>query len=1105
MQLTAYWMLAHVRTWKFYLMKTHPAIKRAVLCTLAGCLIFSLSSLAQVITISKKNAQLQDLLLDIYKQSGYYFYCNSELLSKAKKVNIAVKDAPLEDVLKICFKDQRLNYTIDNKVIVIKANTPLPPGQPQDQSNLKGRVFNERGEALTGATITVKGTGRSLLTNDNGEFFLPDVEIGAVLVISNIGYETRQVRIGSYDDLLIQLTLSVSSLDEVQIIGYGTTTKRLSTSSVSKLSSDVIEKQPVTNLLQALSGRAAGLQIVQTNGLPGSPVTVQIRGQNSIAAGNNPLYIVDGVPFTSVAVERIGGPNSNGSSVFGSPLNAISPADIESVEILKDADATAIYGSRGSSGVILITTKKGKAGKAAFGLNVNTGVGSAARKEKTLATADYLKIRRDALANSNQAINPANAPDLVTWDTTAYTNWQEKILGGRPKTTDATASFSGGNQQTTFLLSGSYHKESTLEQTDAGYRRGSIHFNTGYTSTNQKFSIATNSFFTSDNNKINGNQGTFLTALIAAPPNYPAYDSTGHLYWGAGLTNPLASLLSYYKTQTDNLNSNIVLRYNAFRGLNIRVSAGYNKIEVNQISATPIAAQNPSLNPTGSTLFANQYVRTFLLEPQITYTQVIGKGTLEALVGSTVQNNRTNGQTFNLSGYQSDLLLESLSFGTVAFKSGSTSEYKYLSAFGRVNYNWQNKYVLNINVRRDGSSRFGPGKQFGNFGSLGTAWLFSNENFIRKKVSWLSYGKIRANYGSTGNDGIGDYQYLSTYVNTANYGTANAIIPSRIANPDFHWEVNNKFELALEIGLLRDRILLTSVLYHNHSKNQLVGRPLPATSGFASFQSNLPAVVENKGFEFEANTVNVRRKLFSWTSSVNVTIPRNRLVSFPGLSTSSYAGIYVVGEPLSIIQRFHYTGPNAQTGVATFEDINKDGVITPLTSYNNQGGDFRIAGKLAPDLYGGLSNQIKYKNFEISVFLQYVRQQGYNLLRYYASTGLVNRWESYSGYWRFPGDQAALPKPFAASNISSIYFSYSDAFLSDASFLRLKNVSLSYNLPERWAARIRMKSLKVYALGQNLATISKYKGYDPEVQSPSDFAFLLPPVRSVSVGLSCSL
>jgi len=1085
-------------------------MKLTTIMILVGLLQVNANGNAQSVTLSVKNTPLVKVFQSIEKQTGYLFWYDHQLLEKARPITVTLKNSPLETALYECFKGQPFTYEVVNKTVVLQLKkdhvSPIPiatsPVIP-----IRGHVINDNGAPLAGATVSVKGRNQSTATDQNGYFEFADISGTAILQVSNIGYEAQEVQISGRSNASITIILkrSINKLDEVKVIGYGTTTQRQSTGNISKVSSDVIAQQPVTNPLQALSGRVAGLQVIQANGLPGAPISVQIRGRNSIAAGNEPLYVIDGVPFTAAAVERLGGTNGGASMGVGSPMNTIAPSDIESIEVLKDADATAIYGSRAANGVILVTTKKGKLGKTSLDLNISRGGGTVTRVANALNTAEYIKVRKDALQNSGLPINVTNAADLVSWDTTQYTDWQDWFIGNTANITEAAINLTGGTQQLNYLLSGAYHDETTILPGDNKFGRANVHLSLRQLSSDKKFSLQLNSFYTSSNSRLSGSINGPLINIDRNIPHYPIYTSQGAYNWISNRPNQIAELNSYRKTKLENLNVSLALQYKILPALIIKANLGYNKINSDQVGVSPITSQDPATNPTGNSAFANQYVQTYLFEPLLTYTNMLAKGRIELLAGSTIQQNKTRGQTVGLSGYTNDLLLESMNYGIVGNRSSTSTDYRYMSLFGRLNYNWHNKYILNLNFRRDGSSRFGPGKQFGNFGSIGAAWLFSNESFINNTLPIVSYGKLRVSYGTAGNDGIGDYRYLNLYASTpVNYGSMQAIAPSQIANPVFQWEVNKKLEAAIELGFLQDRFLLNLSWYRNRCGNQLVGYALPSITGFTSYTANLPAVVENTGIEIDLTTTNIQSGGFKWGTYLNLSIPRNKLLSYPGIEGSSYANTYVVGKSLSIVQRFNYEGVDPQTGLTAITDVNRDGVFTQKSFYNGQGGDYVIAGQTAPDWFGGLGNTVTYKGFELNFLFQYTKQQGYNVYgsSYSVFGRIFNGYQYYLDYWKEPGDKTVLPKVFAGSNTSQSQFTNSSAGISDASFLRLKNVSISYSFPQKWLQAVKMTTGSIYLQGQNLLTATNFKGHDPETAGNS--TLMIPPLKFISLGIRCS-
>jgi TonB-dependent starch-binding outer membrane protein SusC len=973
------------------------------------------------------------------------------------------------------------------------------PGTIPTADDIHGRVVDENEKSLSGATITVKETSKSTVTDSKGIFAIQAAE-GQTLIVSRAGYDSQEVLVGSDKNPSIQLELSLASLLNTVIVnkGYYTTTQKLNTGNVSTIQAAEIEEQPVGNPLAALEGRASGVVVTQSNGLPGAGFSVRIRGQNSIFSGNDPLFLIDGVPFTNTSLS-LGAASANGPQ---SPLNSINPGDIESIEILKDADATAIYGSRGANGVVLISTKKGKIGKTKLDINVYTGSGKPTRTMDLLNTQQYIGMRREAFANDNVPPDISNAPDLVAWQTSRYTDWKKLLIGGTALATDAQAALSGGDAQTQFLMSSAIHRETTVFPGQLADIRGAFHFNTTHNSLDNRFKAALTGSYSSDKNNLIGQD---LTASITMSPNAPVpSDPTGALNWsegGAAYSNPLAYLLQKSNAKTDYLMSNLVLRYELLPGLNLKANLGFNSMRLQQVFVYPGASLNPAFDFSGFAEYSTNSLNSWIVEPQAEYQNTWGKGKLEVLAGTSFQQEARNGSISYASNFSSDALLYSPSAAGEILVNSSNTLYRYQAVFGRANYNWADKYVLNLTGRRDGSSRFGPDRQFANFGAIGAAWIFSKEAFIKHLFPALTYGKLRGSTGTTGNDQIGDYQYLNTYSPFMyQYQGLTGLVPTQLYNPDYGWETNRKSELGLELGGLNDRIMATVSYYHNRSDNQLINSPLPIQTGFSGIIRNTPVTVQNTGWEYQLNTAIVKNKSFSWDASFNLTVARNKLLSFPDLSSSGYASKYAIGKPLTILKLVHNLGVDPQTGLFQFAD--KNGHVTSAPSFPD---DYTVIKDLAPAFYGGFSNRFTYKGLSLTLFFQFVKQQGFNYI--YGNTppgNMINQPTDVLNRWRHPGD-VTNNQLFTTGNSGTIAYAYynssSDAVVSDASFIRLKNAELSYSLPIKWSGRIKTELIRFYLRGQNLLTITKYKGADPEVTSTA----ILPPLKILAAGVQLTL
>ncbi|WP_316836796.1 SusC/RagA family TonB-linked outer membrane protein [Pedobacter nutrimenti] len=1074
----------------------------------------SASSFAQKITLNQKGITIESLFREISKQTGYSVFYSDKKIDQNRKIDAHFKDTPLEEVLNISFKDQPVKFTISDQSVLIERKEPTFLERLANRwasIDANGRVVDSENRPLPGASVKVKKTGKGVSTDKDGRFFLRGVEEGAVLVVSFIGYLPKEV-IASANMGSVVLEQSLSKLDEVQVIAYGTTTRRLSTGNISTVKAEDIEKQPVNNPLLALQGRVPGVFIEQSTGIAGGGVKVRIQGQNSILNGNDPLYVIDGIPYISQLLPSDGSP-IYGQLHGGSPMSFINPADIESIDILKDADATAIYGSRAANGAVLITTKKGKAGEIKVDVNLQSGFGKVGKQLNLLNTQQYLQMRHEALRNDHLPVSPTDYDINGQWDTTRYTNWQKELIGGTSKYQDFQGTVSGGSATTTFLFGVGYHKETTVFPGDFADTKGSAKLSIGSSSKNQKFKIQVGLNYLIDNNHLPNDDLTDV-AIQSAPNSPTLYNNDGSLNWSpdnegnSTFNNPLARLYIRYKNKTTNLMSNVYLSYQVLPGLEIKSSMGYTNLQTNDLNTIPQSSYAPELWIYNGRLaiWGNNNINSWNIEPQLTYTRQIAKGKLDLLVGTTFQ--QRNSHSLGLQGSQqiSDAVLDDFKSALVV-NVGSTLEeiYKYSALFGRLNYIWNDKYILNINARRDGSSRFGSANQFHDFGSIAGGWIFSEESFWKNNLNFLSFGKLKVSYGTTGNDQIGEYRYLSLYnsINkTKPYQGTLGLKPQNITNPTIAWEETKKLQGGIDLGFFKDKLILNATYSFNQSSNQLVGYPLPGFAGFTSVLLNLPAKVQNSGWEFSLSTINLVSKNFEWKSGFNLTIQRNKLADFAGLEQSSYANDYIIGKPVSVQRLFHSLGVNATTGVYQFAD--KNGNITNSPSY----GDRTVFVDASPMFYGGLYNSFKYKGFDLDILFQFVKQKslgnqfGINFPGAGISYG--NQPISVLSRWQKPGDQTNVQRFNTDYSLLEPYgdVQSSDANWVDASYVRLKNLSISWQLPKHIKNIVHLENCKLYLQGQNLFTITKYSGLDPE--SKSLFS-ILPPLRVITFGAKISI
>jgi len=1098
---------------------------------LAAALQVSARGMAQI-TLQVDHAPLQEVFTALKEQTGYRFICTQAVLQKAGKLSVHIKDASLKKTLDLCFKGKGLDYSIIGQTVAVRlATEPAPAGAGQLQQaeeavpkkqvvTVTGKVTDPLGYPLASVSVVVPGTPLGTMTDKSGFYSLSDVPQDAELVFSYVGYLEQRIQVKGQSVINVQMQPTENELNETVVIGYGTTTKRLNTGSAAVISDETIDRQPIANVMEALPGRVAGVLVTQNNGVPGANTQMEIRGKSSLNSGTIPLYVIDGVPYTNFNGAQPPNDNLNAWGISGanggaSPFSSINPDDIKSITILKDADATAIYGARGANGVVLITTKRGAAGASKTDVNVYTGMGKVSHYIPMLNTGQYLTLRKEAFANDG--VDPENASsrpyDLLDWDQNAYTDWQKYLLGGTSHITNADIAYSGGTDRTSYRLSGNYRHDGTIYPGDFGNNRVTTRFSLGHHSKNNRFNF---NFSASYAHEISELPKSDVASLVTLPPNYPSKltDSVGNLIWYSGFTNPLSYLRQSYHGVTNNVIGNLTMGYEVLKNWNLKLSAGYTHIDLNQRSASPASVQDPSYNPTSTAYFSDNLVENWIVEPTTDYTVNWGKSKLNMLLGGTFQQNISTTTSTKGSNYSSDLLLGSLQgAGIITSYYPNDAKYKFASLFSRVNYNYDNKYLLNGTFRRDASSRFGPNNRFGNFWALGAAWVFTEESFVKEVLPFLSFGKLRGSYGLTGNDQITNYVYLPLYsMSSSSYQGQASYYTSTAYNPYIQWETDKKLEFALELGFLQDRLTFTGSYYRNRSGNQLTYEALPTQSGFNSRTTNMPAVIQNKGLELTIGSQNIKTQNFSWHTDFNITLPSNKLISFPGLESSYYASSYVIGESISLTKLYKYTGVDAGTGMPTYYSADGSGV----PNYNTD----RFIAPLGTPYYGGLGNDFSYKNWSLSFFIQYTHQKGYTngLVSGAPGASMANVNTSYLNRWQKAGDQGTLFPAASAVSGSPIsaaygyYFASSDLFWGDASWLKLRTASVSYQFDKKLVHRLGLSQLRLYAEGQNLLTLAKNK-YQMDTETtvaggPSGLGtgryLAVPPLRTIVVGLNVS-
>ncbi|MBT1688303.1 SusC/RagA family TonB-linked outer membrane protein [Dawidia soli] len=1076
------------------------------------------------VNIDEQHISLKDLFTKIEEQTNFLFVYAPEVIDEYQDVSITGGRRTVADVLNTLFIGKSIVYSESGLNIIIKrhgdavsvmAESGKSNAYFRDLVRINGKVVDIKGDPLPGVNVIVKGTTIGTTTGADGYYSI-DVPFGSnVIVFSFIGFKSQELNINTQTEFNITLYEDVMSLAEVEVrsTGYWTDTKAKSTGSIVKVTSKEIERQPVTNPLMALQGRVAGLEITPQGGMPGVAPTIRIRGTNSLRSGTNetngnyPLYVIDGVPVNSAPISSY--TNSYTSTGFD-PISTINPANIASIEILKDGDATAIYGSRGANGVVIITTKNPKPNdKANIDLSAYSGIGAISRRIQLLGTHEYLSMRREALTN-DRLIADQYDYDLKYWDTTRHTNWQKVLLGGTANVTDAQASISAGATNTSFRFGGGYHKETLIFPGNFGYHRVTGNVSLNHVSDNDKFKASMTANYGIDNSNLFNDTGGIVNAALTLPPFAPRlYNDDGTLNWevhdlgGTSRStwiNPMSFTLNRQKVVTNNLVTNATLAYEIIPQLHVSGNVGYTNLNSDEFTMYPKSAASPETAVTSGTVTFNTNKRSsWIIEPKINFTKTIKEHEINVLAGATWQSSTSDYNIVAGSQYTSDALLGSLKgAGLIESSRDEVTDYRYMSIYSRIGYVLSGKYLLNLTGRRDGSSRFGPGNRFGNFGALGIGWIFSDEEFMKNSIPFINFGKIRTSFGVTGSDQIGDYAYYSLYeVYPQSYQGVRGLQPSSLLNRNFKWEVTEKLEAAIELGLFDDRLGLEVNWYRNRSSNQLVNYPLSVITGFPSVLTNFNATIDNSGWEVSVRADLMQFEDWSWRASANISLPNNKLVKFDGIENSPYAEIYKVGAPLYVKSVYHFIGINPDSGLYDFEDTNNDGLINETD---------KSPVNLQPRMkyFGGISNTIRYKEFELSFLLQFSHQNLARLLSDMPGRAGVNQPSYVLQRWQQSGDQTDVQRYSTINASENSYKRFLDFVQSDhnvtaASFIRLKTLSLGYELPGQLIKAVHLIAAKVFVQGQNLFAITPYDGLDPETGNT------LPPLRMLTIGLQITL
>jgi TonB-dependent starch-binding outer membrane protein SusC len=1066
--------------------------------TISIILMVHFDSVAQKVTIHEKAIPLSQAL-DLIRQRGRILLIYSQPeLADAPLITIDCKHADVREALDRCFAGLHLGYVVEAGKYSVYRKVGLDASL---YKSLQGRVQNAEGEPLDGASVIADGVSRQI-TRAGGRFGLPGRALRTMVTISFLGYSPRQVCLTNDAFQVVILQPVASTLDNVVVQAYGHTTTRLATGSVVQVKGSEIAGQPEGNILESLEGRVPGLAIRQLNGVPGSAYGVLIRGRQSISQGTDPLVVIDNVPVSANNgyLSLIGSGSAQGST-GASDLNGVPPAAIKSIEVLKGAAATAIYGSRGSNGVLLVTLKTGATGPIKWDVDVYTGADQAVRTSALMNTQQYLALRRQAVENDGLTVNASTVPEQYLWDSTRYTNFKKLTMGNTRQRQNARIELSGGDTNTVYLLSGSYHREAAVFPGVSSDQRMSLYGHLKQQSGNRRLQLNLSLLYSWEDNQLPIQDFTYFGTLA---PNSPAFkDSSGQYRWsynGIPYLNIPALENNRYQASVTNQFNHLEVSYDIWRGLVLRAHLGYYRIGSDEHSVMPIAGQDPASGPTGQTTYTGNTGHSELAEGMAEYTRQAGPGRLQVLAGMNWQQQRTDFSAINASGYTSDLLLNAGAGNPTVTTTANSVVYRYEAGFGRIDYNIDDWYILTLSGSRDGSSRFGPGNQLGNFWAVGGAWIFGDEPFI-SNLNWMSFGKLRGSIGTTGNDQIGDNSFAEVYTGTGvarGFQGMQGVYPISLANNNLGWEVNYNEELALDLGFLQNKVLLSVTAYRDWTRNQLLYSSLPGQTGAPGVVSNLPADIVNEGLELFLQTYNRISERFRWVSTINLTVPVNRLAAFPGLDRSSYANSLIVGQSLSVIEGYHYERVNPQTGLFQFRQGNHSDTLT-----------VGAGGNLDLRYYGGCEQSLRYKDWQLDLFFEFRVQRGYNPYvvlyqenppGFQGSDMQSNAYVQWLHRWHQLGNLTQLEKvteSYGSPATAGIYnYISSDAQVTDASFIRWKSMTLSYRLPVRWMRNVT--ECRLYVEGENLLTYTHFPVTDPETQDPT----VLPPVRTLVAGIN---
>jgi len=1006
--------------------------------------------------------------------------------------------------------------------------TALPAApQPVDRT-VSGRVTDEAGEGLPAVNVSVKGTTRGTTTDATGAYRLavPDPSVGAgdaVLVFSSVGYQRLEVPVGNQSAVNVTLKSDVRSLSEVVVVGYGTQQRRDVTAAIASVNTREIRDQPVPNIAEGLAGRLPGVQIQQNTGAPGNSPSIKIRGLGSISAGNGPLVVIDGQPLDAGALTNGGG------------LNLLNPNDIEKIDVLKDANATAIYGSRGANGVLVITTKRGKVGQTRLNFDYYTGIQEVARKMNMLTAAQFADFSREAANNAYldrvpgaQASDPNSARPAgqrfryprgefpgVNFDDPASLesyDYQDQIFRRAP-ISNYQLTASGGTDKVQFLVAGNYLTQKGVVRR-SGMDRYSLRTNIDaqmlpFLKMGVSFSPSVQVEQRANTDGHWASNG-IINAALSLPPFIPIYQPGTTVYnsqafyaapynW-PGITNPVANIY-----EADNLARITRLLGNAYVELQLPLGIRYrgtlggdiqqSRLNNYLTSALPL---NQLLPPTVATAFSETFQNiNWVTNHVLTYNRETGAHRFDVLAGLESQKNDFERNRVTANNFPNDIV-RTLNAGTITGGNSFRDQWSLASYFGRVSYSYRDRYLVNASIRRDGSSRFGRNNRWGTFPSASVGWRVSEEPFL-KALRSVSELKLRASYGLAGNNAFTSNYPAIGLLGPDNYVFGNALVNglavNTIGNDNLTWEKSRQLDVGFDLGLLNNRVYFTADYYRRLTTDLLLAVQVPTLTGFSSAVQNIGRV-ENQGFEFALNTRNLTGD-FQWTTDLNLSINRNKVLALGPTGDPIRSGtgvgetnITVIGQPLGSFFGYRQLGvfrdqadldasprfADARPGDVKYEDVNGDGRV--------DANDRTLIGNNQPDFIYGITNTFSYKGFDLGIAIQGVQGgQILNLSRRFFDNleGNANQLTTVLDRWRSPSQPGDGLTPRANARTTGNNNAVSSRWVESASFFRIRNITLGYNLPQRLVQRVKLQNVRLYGGVQNALTLTRYRGYNPEV------------------------